>query len=653
MVDFKNQKEGKSQKRVWAPENHSHDMDEFTRGRLASAGATYQEFDGTLYITVPFKNLNLNNQRQPLYYDVQGKEPEGHPIEQTENVDMSNLELHPEQWEQEFQRAKALSQKPIGDAPPYYFNLPWDEMHDITIEEMIVYFPNHVLRWPGLALLLRKQGWDRLFQRTALLINMSRDRHLYHRDFRHAEPLPLMIKVQAAIQEFEPSYTLAEHDERWESQIGMQWLHDNIRRLPRAFHSKPSRVATLEETSSYIKNHIFQDFPFSRRMVQLSFQSQARKISNPLVTSAFVPEKLQSQPRTETHEQREQYPSRQRSLFGDVSMMNINEFGESDDGYIGNADTDTPPSEMECWWSARFKKLSCQFMHPNGINTDAQGPKCQNDGKQKPDRRCHDGADCRNRKCLFEHPDGRHIDSQQSNEPNDSKDKKPNRDCRSGVDCQNRKCPFEHPNGRKLDAESSPPPHEARDPGQSKYLAGLPCQYGAKCKYKERCKKWHPQDNNSPQNGQQKQQNHNRHPSQQKRNQQQSKEEPSKRLCKHNLTCKNLQCPFAHQSTAASPDTKINLDQPCKFGADCTNKKCDRSHPSPTRKGRNCTDKNGAPDGGHSSGQRYDGNRSKERDQHNHVRGGARPNAQPTPQSLAQDPVPNRTNWKLEDDELL
>ena len=37
---------------------------------------------------------------------------------------------------------------------------PWDEMGDITIEELLLWFPNHVLNWPGLALLVETKGWD-------------------------------------------------------------------------------------------------------------------------------------------------------------------------------------------------------------------------------------------------------------------------------------------------------------------------------------------------------------------------------------------------------------------------------------------------------------------------------------------------------------
>lgn len=61
-------------------------------------------------------------------------------------------------------------------------------MEDISFEEVITYFLNHVMRWLYLALGLRKLGWDRLFYQTAQL-----------------------IKIQAAIQEIESRYNLADH----------------------------------------------------------------------------------------------------------------------------------------------------------------------------------------------------------------------------------------------------------------------------------------------------------------------------------------------------------------------------------------------------------------------------------------------------------
>ena len=37
---------------------------------------------------------------------------------------------------------------------------PWEQMTDISIEELLLWLPNHVLNWPGLALLVESKGWD-------------------------------------------------------------------------------------------------------------------------------------------------------------------------------------------------------------------------------------------------------------------------------------------------------------------------------------------------------------------------------------------------------------------------------------------------------------------------------------------------------------
>ncbi len=116
-------------------------------------------------IDASFNNMSI---QEPVYYDVVGIEPEGHPLlDDYHDVDYYNILLNPQQHAQEIRRAIHLSQKRICNAPPWYSDLPWGEMDDISFEELIIYFPNHVVRWPFLALGLRKLGWDRLFFRTA------------------------------------------------------------------------------------------------------------------------------------------------------------------------------------------------------------------------------------------------------------------------------------------------------------------------------------------------------------------------------------------------------------------------------------------------------------------------------------------------------
>ena len=54
-------------------------------------------------------------------------------------------------------------------------------------------------------------------------------------------------------------------------------------------------------------------------------------------------------------------------------------------------------------------------------------------------------------------------------------------------------------------------------------------------------------------------------------------------LCRFNLLCTKPDCGFAHQSPAAPPGTEVDMNDECKYGANCKNKKCAGKHPSPAR----------------------------------------------------------------------
>jgi hypothetical protein len=55
-------------------------------------------------------------------------------------------------------RASTKDTKYIASAPAYDTALPWDLLADCTLEELLIYYPNHVLNWPGLALLFTHYG---------------------------------------------------------------------------------------------------------------------------------------------------------------------------------------------------------------------------------------------------------------------------------------------------------------------------------------------------------------------------------------------------------------------------------------------------------------------------------------------------------------
>ena len=59
---------------------------------------------------------------------------------------------------------------------------------------------------------------------------------------------------------------------------------------------------------------------------------------------------------------------------------------------------------------------------------------------------------------------------------------------------------------------------------------------------------------------------------------------PDDTVCKFNLKCAKSDCPFAHQSPAAPPNTTVDVADHCPFGAACQNRKCTARHPSPAQK---------------------------------------------------------------------
>lgn len=60
--------------------------------------------------------------------------------------------------------------------------------------------------------------------------------------------------------------------------------------------------------------------------------------------------------------------------------------------------------------------------------------------------------------------------------------------------------------------------------------------------------------------------------------------DPTKTMCKFNLYCTKPDCHFVHQSPAAPPDTAVDMNDECSFGAACTSRKCVGKHPSPAKR---------------------------------------------------------------------
>lgn len=101
----------------------------------------------------------------------------------------------------------------VPDAPPHDAPPPPTElMTDITLEELVVYFPSHVLCWPGLALLLLRTKWNQLFARVTKYINEARGTKREANTRKHVFRNSCRLKVKNTIKEaVSPDYSLTRH----------------------------------------------------------------------------------------------------------------------------------------------------------------------------------------------------------------------------------------------------------------------------------------------------------------------------------------------------------------------------------------------------------------------------------------------------------
>lgn len=420
-------------------------------------------------IDASFNNMSM---KEPVYYDVVGMEPEGHPLlDDYHDVDYHNILLNPQQHAQEIERAIQLSQKRICNAPPWYSDLPWDEMDDISFEELIIYFPNHVVRWPFLALGLRKLGWDRLFFRTARLINLARGSHYRpNRQNKHTETLPIMLKVEAAIQEIDARYTLSDHH-RWDYQITMDWIWEHRKTNPKCFVREGHGTVTFAEITHYVHRHAFEDRPFSRR-VRRAHISPHLNINYP-----------SSEPATNYwHFQR--YLPEQQSHKSSPGTTSI----EEDTGAFADGeetDVDTAPGIYP--WGPNCKRSNRgarEKSHAADLEKQGSQPKQKMDGDRRDPENtpCRHDLDCKKRNCRYRHTNRganpgaqpgeppqreklqRHGNPQQEPPPSNLKRKKP---CSFNGRCRNTRCPFGHP------APAAPPGASAS--------SDETCPYDAQC----------------------------------------------------------------------------------------------------------------------------------------------------------------------------
>jgi hypothetical protein len=526
---------------------------------------------------VPLPPLVESQHLRPLFNDLKGRVPEGHyelnPYERFDTL------LTQRDFTQETQKAMQLSRRSICNAPHWDKVLPWDDMDDITPEELIMYFPNHVMRWPFLAIYVLQAYWDNHFQRTSALINRVRGSSCSKRHNRHAEPLPCMMKVEATLQDI--NYSLENVDDIYRTpQYKILKL---VRQPPKQLTGRLLETVSIKEAAAYVLFPEFLDKPFSKRLLQMGLLPQHERPDsfylkeNAMMFTDGFGKPLTPQIEVDSGHHEASNPGMR---FSDASMAETYQVSDIDctklnRGHAGEVNVSSgtesqrrPNNEMgdrelksrPCRRGAKCQDENCKFAHPPGFGIKA------NDPPREYNKECKFGGKCENQNCQWEHPTGWDpLKNRALNPPPPFAPREQNRACKFGEKCENQKCQWEHPTGwdpLKNRGKTPPPPFE---PSQT------PCRYGAKCKNKQNCSFTHDDQQGQEKRDQEPQSSNKQAKSQQK-------------LCKFNTKCRNSECTLAHQSPAAPPNTKVKLDQTCNYGNRCTNKKCDRSHPSPSSK---------------------------------------------------------------------
>ena len=248
----------------------------------------------------------------------------------------------------------------VTNAPPASTDLPYDEITDITLEELVIYFPNHVRRWPGLALLHRQYGWDFMFAKTCRLVNKARGSHTWPLVDRHADPYSWLRCAQDAIQELlGPEYNIYEHDEKWRQYITEEYLKEYLFEKPKAFVPEDTYVVSLQECCSYVEDHLFPGRPFTARARNaLDPDIQCQDPPEPSEVHPLVERLFSSYEESDNEEEDDQqkigflddYTGQGVKGWGDEDMGQspYNDTEDSGDGYLDQESTnDTSQFEDE------------------------------------------------------------------------------------------------------------------------------------------------------------------------------------------------------------------------------------------------------------------------------------------------------------------
>lgn len=482
-------------------------------------------------------------------------------------------------YDREIARAASLSYKPIRDAPPGNRDLPWEKLlprrREASIEEMLVYFPNHVAHWPGLALALRCQNWDRLFYRAARIINLARgSNQTPNREDLHTEVLPLQMKMQRAIQEIVPAY------DQWDFNpiVALEMLPEVFYTRPKIMKQASGRVCTLQEAAGYIAGvNEFQDHgPFSGMMRQ--YQPNVKPVPTPTMPQtptglgdmgAYSAYKAargdnftgwpheQKQPPFEVclddpcedldckeHNRGARYKAGQEKTR---QASSTEEPGQSNFHRQNNRPNNNTP-ETPRWYDTRS-----QEEYNSGQSNSPNNP-TPYDGDVDMDatEECRDRTGCVNPDCEDGHRGpwtgtGVHLrlDTWCRNGP-------------GGIDCTDRNCAKAHKSWAHLENGKGPRGNINNTNGPKQ-----------KAKWQERCRS-----------------------------------DPS---------CSNRECWYGHRGPRTKPNVQLRFDeQPrCLFDLECTNASCDKAHSSPGHDGSvvlyTGDDNNGRGRSGGSGGNRDDG----------------------------------------------
>jgi hypothetical protein len=550
--------------------------------------------------TIPGPTLPGPLQRQQwlLWQDVSGEVPE----EQFEvrDSEMQDHYVFAEDWVKETEHAKTLCMSNISNAPRVAMELPWDELEDITLLELIVYFPNHVTRWPVLALMLRASGWDKLFTRVALLINRSRMARYSQRPYLHAEPLQCMMKAELGIKELEPTYRMAEHDTKWKHVISRDWMIMNRKRRPQRLKNQDLEVISVEDAAGWVLyTGDIAHCQFTRRLAQQGFIELDHQPYDITYTQWF------NRPPPVSHRPASASAPRQSSTS---SRRDAGNGEETDTGYQADDEPNSPfgpaPGQRTCKFGRKCKRKGqgCKFGHPEDELRPRAHPASPPTTFQSSNPDCLQGLTCTNPSCKFAHPaEPQYASDRMEEEDEDlyragvasspepvipsktrgqkratgpplpkvrdfTTPKEPSGNpargerssqpgiCKFDKECTRTTCIFAH-HGPVT------PPYITLDPNEK-------CNEDRRCKNK-RCNKSHssPTATNKPSQAES------------------SPHNTSKGLCRKDGACTNKDCKFTHSGPKKSKtkeDTQANTAEVCKFGSKCRNENCKRNHLSST-----------------------------------------------------------------------